>query len=81
MMQAFYKTKPTQDTPYRQLNLRCEDGWLLQLIGGTKWGREYAKVLKSGSVQNFDEGRVLYDREFIKLQEEGWKTYSPHEPW
>jgi hypothetical protein len=81
MMQAFYKTKPTQDTPYRQLSLRRENGWRVRLTGGNKWGREHAEELKVIPVQTFDEAKEVYDKMFIDLQDEGWKPYSPYEIW
>ena len=39
MHQAFYQSKPKQDTPYRQLDLTCDrtKGWVVRLFGGTKW--------------------------------------------
>jgi hypothetical protein len=81
MMNAFYKVKPVQDTPYRQLSISYKDGWKLRLTGGTKWGREDSQELKSIPAQSFDEAKELYDKMFIELQEEGWKAYSPQESW
>ena len=81
MIQAFYKTKPVQDTPYRQLSLTHKDGWRVRLAGGTKWGRENANELRSESAQTFEEAKELYDKMFKELEQEGWRAYSPYEIW
>ena len=82
MMQAFYKVKPKQDTPYRQLSLsHTNGGWQVRLAGGMKWGREHAEELKVVPVESFDEGQASYDKLFIKLVGEGWKPYSPQRAW
>jgi hypothetical protein len=81
MIQAFYKTKPQQDTPYRQLSLTHENGWRVCLSTGKKWGRENAQELKVTLAASFDEANLLYDTLFEELQNEGWKAYTPHEIW
>jgi hypothetical protein len=82
MMQAFYKVKPTQDTPYRQLSLlHTDEGWRVRLAGGTKWGREHAEELKVIAVESFDDGLTPYDKLFTELTKEGWKPYSPQQSW
>jgi hypothetical protein len=81
MIQAFYKTKPQQDTPYRQLSLSHKDGWQVRLTGGTKWGRENAEELKVISAKSFDEAQQLYDEMFRQLQDQGWRAYTPYETW
>jgi hypothetical protein len=81
MMNAFYKEKPVQDTPYRQLSIGHKGGWIVRLAGGTKWGRENTRELKVVSAKSFDEAKELYDKMFKELQDEGWKAYSPYEPW
>ena len=80
MTQAFYKVRPTQNTPYRQLSLTHTDNhWQVRLTGGEKWGK--AEELKIILVKSFDEGLVPYDKLFIDLTNEGWKPYSPQQSW
>ena len=82
MMPAFYKRQPIQDTPYRQLVLERKDGkWTVRLMGGTKWGRESRKKLKVIRANSFGAAREQFDRLFGELEDEGWKVYSPFEPW
>jgi hypothetical protein len=83
MMNAFYKAKPTVDTPYRQLVLEYDEkgSWQVRLIGGTKWGRENAQDLKVTPAKSFDDGMDSYNKMFRQLQEEGWKPYNPFIPW
>ncbi len=81
MMQAFYKVKPMQDTPYRQLSIFYEDGWRVRLVAGTKWDREHSEELQVVPAQNFDEAKEMYDKMFSALQDEGWRAYSPYEVW
>lgn len=81
MMQAFYKEKPIQDTPYRQLSRMNEDGWQVRLFGGTRWGRDHAEELEVVPVPSFHKGKVLYDKKFRELQNDGWRPYSPNEIW
>jgi len=81
MIQAFYKSKPERDTPYRELVLKYEDGWRVQLSAGTRWGRENADELKAIPVSSFEEGKTLFDKLFGELQNDGWRPYSPHEDW
>jgi hypothetical protein len=45
VIQPSYKTKPTQDTPYRQLSLIHNGSWHVSLKGGTEWGRANAEEL------------------------------------
>lgn len=82
MIQAFYKSEPKRDTPYRQLSLMADaDGWRVQLTGGTKWGPERAEVLNWVPVGDFDEGKVEYDRFFSELIGQGWRPYHPAQQW
>jgi hypothetical protein len=80
MHNAFYKTEPRLDTPYRQLSLDNDSGkgWYFRLIAGEKAGREFAQELSSTRVETFDEGREIYDKMYLQLEQEGWKVYSPH---
>jgi len=81
MITAFYKQKPTMDTPYRELVIQHKNGWRVRLSGGTKWGRENAKELKVVPARDFEDAKAVFDKIFAELQEEGWKAYSPYEPW
>jgi hypothetical protein len=81
MIQAFYKSKPEQDTPYRQLSVSHTDGWRVRLITGMKWGREDAEELKVINAESFDAAHRIFDRLYKELQAEGWRPYSPYEPW
>jgi hypothetical protein len=81
MMQTFYQQKPAMDTPYRQLLLECTNGWQVQLLGGTKWGRENAEELKVVKVLDYDAGVQEYDKIFGELRAQGWKPYNPFVPW
>lgn len=81
MMTAFYKQKPTIDTPYRQLLLEHEGRWQVRLLGGTKWGRQHTEELKLIPAKSFDEAKEFYDKVFRELQDDGWKPYNPFIPW
>jgi hypothetical protein len=81
MMQAFYQSKPIQDTPYRQLSLDYDEGWHVQLFGGIKWGAKGKNILQNVPVRDFDEGREVYDKMFVELQNSGWRAYTPYESW
>ncbi len=83
MMNAFYKRKPTEDTPYRQLVLEHDKRgrWQVRLIGGTKWGRENAQDLQVTPAKDFDDGMKSYNEIFHQLQLDGWRPYSPFIPW
>lgn len=81
MIQAFYKAKPEQDTPYRQLSIVHEDGWQPRLTAGTKWGREYARQLKVLPAASFDEAKNLFDQMFQDLRTDGWRPYTFWEIW
>ena len=81
-LQAFYKSKPVQDTPYRSLYLHHKDGsWQVRLSGDTKWGRENAQEIELQTAPDFDKAKEIFDGRFSELQEEGWKAYSPQESW
>jgi hypothetical protein len=79
--QSFYQTAPKRDTPYRELLLTHteEKGWHVRLSAGTEWGRGKGTVLREESVQDFDNGKPLYDQLFNELVAAGWKPYSPIE--
>jgi hypothetical protein len=82
MLAAFYKQKPTSDSPYRQLAiLAYEGGWRVRLSGGTRWRPKQSEVLKAIHAKSFDEAQELYDTAYRQLQDEGWKPYSSFEPW
>jgi hypothetical protein len=82
MLAAFYKQKPSSDSPYRQLIIfPNEGGWGVRLSGGTSWRPKQSEELKVFSAKNVDEAQKLYDTAYRKLQDEGWKPYSSFEPW
>ena len=86
MIQAFYQTKPVQDTPYRQLSLMADNNgqWRVKVSGGTKWGipgREDREILHDIPVAGFDEGIPVYNRLFNELEEQRWRPYTPQETW
>ena len=63
MYQAFYQSKPEQDTPYRQLGLTFDQAksWVVRLFGGTKWvakGDKDLEPMKEEPVKDFDAGRL-----------------------
>ena len=77
MQQAFYKTNPTQDTPYRQLSLEyASDDWRVRLTGATMWGREHAEELRVEVAQSFEAAKTLYDKRFIQLTAGGLITHT-----
>jgi hypothetical protein len=81
---AFYKQKPTADTPYRQLVLEQDDvgiGWQVRLLGGTKWGHENVQLLEKFSAAQFCEAEEIYRKKFGELHDAGWKAYSPYISW
>lgn len=80
MMVSFYKQKPNVDTPYRKLVLEQSRGWQVRLSGGTKWG-EHAEELKVILAKSFEEAVESFNRVYAEVQAEGWKAYSPYEPW
>jgi hypothetical protein len=71
VIQAFYKSKPEQDTPYRKLSLIHEEGWWVRLVAGEKWGKENADILNAVPVESFDAGQVVFDRMYNELCAEG----------
>jgi hypothetical protein len=82
MLAAFYKQKPTSDSPYRQLAiLAYEGGWRVRLSGGTHWRPKRSEELRVIPAKSFDEAQKLYDATYRQLQDEGWKPYSSSEPW
>ena len=83
MHQAFFKSKPTRDTPYRQLSLTTDDAgnWRVQLTGGTNWGAEHKQVFSTFSVADFDDGVPVYDRLYLEITREGWRPYIPQQTW
>lgn len=81
MIQAFYQSKPQQDTPYRQLSLSHKNGWHVRLVAGEKWGPDNATELQRLPAKSFEEAKDIYDRLFTQLHDEGWKAYSPYEIW
>src|ERR1035441_7372814 len=76
MIQAFYKVKPEQDTPYRQLSIVNDDRWEVRLSAGTKWGREHARELKVIPAATFDEAKQHFDKLFEELHADGWLPYT-----
>jgi len=82
MLAAFYKQKPTSDSPYRQLMILAhEGGWRVRLSGGTQWRPKQSGVLKAIHAKSFEEAQKLYDTAYRQLQDEGWKPYRSFEPW
>jgi hypothetical protein len=83
MIQAFYQSKPVQDTPYRELVLAHDEGkgWHVLLLGGTEWGKGKSTVLRDESVKDFDEGSIVYDNIYEELMAASWKPYAPYETW
>jgi hypothetical protein len=82
MLAAFYKQKPTSDSPYRQLTILAYEGsWRVRLSGGTRWRLRQSEELKVIPAKSFDEAQKLYDMTYRQLQDEGWKPYSSFEPW
>ena len=83
MIQAFYQSKPVQDTPYRELLLEHEDGkgWHVLLLGGTKWGAKNASTISDILVADFEKAKVEYDRIFEELHDSCWRPYTPYETW
>jgi hypothetical protein len=86
MHQAFYQSKPKQDTPYRQLDLTYDQtkGWVVRLFGGTKWvakGDKDPEPMKEEPAKDFDTGKIVYDEWFRELRDSGWRPYSPYETW
>jgi hypothetical protein len=81
---AFYKQKPTPDTPYRQLVLEQDNsgtGWQVRLLGGTKWGHENQLLLEKSLARDFTEAEEIYRTKFGELHDAGWKAYSPYISW
>jgi hypothetical protein len=81
MIQAFYKTTPTQGTPYQQLSLMHGDGSSVRLSAGTKWGREYDKEVKNVPVKSFNEGKERFDEMSTELENQGWRAYNRYQEW
>ena len=83
MHQAFYKSKPTRDTPYRQLSLTTDDvgAWRVQMTGGARWGAEHKQIIATIPVEDFDDGLPQYDRLYLDLTREGWRPYAPQQSW
>jgi hypothetical protein len=83
MIQSFYKENPTKvDTPYRELIVEQVGGkWQARLTGGTKWGVPKKTPLKVIKGKRYEDAKEAFDKMFAELQEEGWKAYSPFEPW
>jgi len=82
MIQAFYKTKPEQDTPHRQLSgVHDDDDWKVRLVAGTKWGRDDAQELSVTPAPSFEEAKRVFDQLFEQLQSDGWRAYTPWEIW
>ena len=80
MLQSFFKQKPTGDTPYRELVIE-RNPWRVRLSGGTVWGQGYSKEIKVIQAKSFNDAKDAFDKLFRELQDEGWKPYSPCEPW
>jgi hypothetical protein len=79
---AFYKQKPTSDSPYRQLMILVyEGGWRVRLSGGGQWRPKQSEELKVIPAKSFDDAQTLFDTAYQQLQDEGWKPYSSFEPW
>ena len=81
---AFYKQKPTIDTPYRRLFFEQNDtgtGWQVRLLGGMKWGHENETLLERFSAVEFAEAEEIYSKKFRELHEAGWTAYSPYILW
>ena len=79
---AFYKQKPTSDSPYRELTiLAYEGGWRVRLSGAEQWRPKQSEELKVISAESFDDAQKLFDTAYQQLQDEGWKPYSSFEPW
>ena len=79
---AFYKQKPTSDSPYRQLTiLAYEGGWRVRLSGGEQWRPKKTEELRMIPAKSFDDAQKLFDTAYHQLQDEGWKPYSSFEPW
>jgi hypothetical protein len=83
MIQAFYQSKPVQDTPYRELVLAYEKkvGWHVLLLGGTKWAAKKDSVISGTAVADFGERKAVYDRIFGELCDSDWRPYTPYETW
>jgi hypothetical protein len=82
MMAAFYKQKPTSDSPYRQLIILARGGgWLVRLSGGTHWLPKQSEELKLIPARSYDDAQKLYDTAYRQLQDEGWKPYSSFDPY
>ena len=81
MIQAFYKTKPKQDTPYRQLSLLHQGDWLVRVSAGSKWGRENSEELRSIREQTFEAAQEEFDIQYRELEKQGWIAYSPMTQW
>jgi hypothetical protein len=79
---AFYKQKPTSDSPYRQLTiLAYEGGWRVRLSGGEQWRPKKTEELRMIPAKSFDDAQKFFDTAYQQLQDEGWKPYSSFEPW
>lgn len=82
MIAAFYKQKPTSDSPYRQLMILVhEGGWRVRLSGGARWHPKQSEELQVIPDKSFDDAQQLFDMAYRKLQDEGWKPYDSVEPW
>jgi hypothetical protein len=84
MIQTFYKQNPIKvDTPYREIIIENVGGqWQARLTGGTKWGSDpKPEPLEVVKAKTYGEAKEAFDKMFRNLQDDGWKAYSPYEPW
>jgi hypothetical protein len=58
------------------LVLEHDDEWHVLLLGGTKWGTKERNTLETVPVKDFDEGKEVYDKMFVELREDGWRSNS-----
>jgi hypothetical protein len=81
---AFYKQKPTVDTPYRRYSLsrtKRGRGWQVRLLGGIKWEHENEALLEKFSAVEFAEAEEIYGKKFRELHEAEWTACSPYISW